>query len=98
MITLKKEKKQTEKLKAYQKKKVEEKEELEELLKEAEENQKEFDQIRKEEKKKQRQKLIQKERDKANQVIKNLKYNKGILDLRKVIKKIENTDRNEKTN
>jgi len=96
MITLKKEKKQTEKLKAYQKKKVEEKEELEELLKEAEENQKEFDQIRKEEKKKQRQKLIQKERDKANQVIKNLKYNKGILDLRKVIKKIENTDQDKK--
>ncbi len=92
MITLKKEMKQTEKLKAYQKKKVEEKEELEELLKEAEEKQKELDQIRKEEKKKQREKLIQKERDKAHEIIKNLKYNEGILALRKVIKKIENTD------
>ena len=92
MITLKKEMKQTEKLKAYQQKKVEEKKELEELLKEAEENQKELDHIRKEEKKKQREKLIQKERDKANQIIKNLKYNEGILALRKVIEKIENTD------
>jgi hypothetical protein len=92
MITLKKEMKQTEKLKAYQQKKVEEKEELEELLKEAEEKQKELDQIRKEEKKKQREKLIQKERDKAHEIIKNLKYNEGILALRKVIKKIENTD------
>ncbi|MHA1235833.1 MAG: hypothetical protein ACTSQL_12220, partial [Promethearchaeota archaeon] len=92
MITLKKEMKQTEKLKAYQQKKVDEKEELEELLKEAEEKQKELDQIRKEEKKKQREKLIQKERDKAHEIIKNLKYNEGILALRKVIKKIENTD------
>ena len=92
MITLKKEMKQTEKLKAYQEKKEEEKEELEELLKEAEENQKELDQIRKEEKKKQREKLIQKERDKAHEIIKNLKYNEGILALRKVIKKIEHTD------
>jgi len=92
MITLKKEKKQTEKLKAYQKKKEEEKEELEELLKEAEEKQKELDQIRKEEKKKQREKLIQKERDKAHEIIKNLKYNEGILALKKVIMKIENTD------
>ena len=92
MITLKKEMKQTEKLKAYQQKKVEEKKELEELLKEAEENQKELDHIRKEEKKKQREKLIQKERDKAHEIIKGLKYNEGILALRKVIKKIENTD------
>ncbi|TET04588.1 MAG: hypothetical protein E3J90_00950 [Promethearchaeota archaeon] len=92
MITLKKEMKQTEKLKAYQEKKEEEKEELEELLKEAEEKQKELDQIRKEEKKKQREKLIQKERDKAHEIIKNLKYNEGILALRKVIKKIEHTD------
>ncbi|MBY8980024.1 MAG: hypothetical protein KGD72_06520 [Candidatus Lokiarchaeota archaeon] len=92
MITLKKEMKQTEKLKAYQQKKVEEKEEVEELLKEAEEKQKELDQIRKEEKKKQREKLIQKERDKAHEIIKNLKYNEGILALKKVIMKIENTD------
>ena len=96
MITLKKEMKQTEKLKAYQQKKVEEKEELEELLKEAEDKQKELDQIRKEEKKKQREKLIQKERDKAHEIIKNLKYNEGILALKKVIKKIENTDQDKK--
>ncbi len=91
MITLKKEKKQTEKLKAYQKKKVEEKKELEDLLKEAEESQKELDHIRKEEKKKQREKLIQKELDKAHEIIKNLKYNEGILALTKIIKKIKDT-------
>ena len=92
LFILKKEMKQTEKLKAYQKKKVEEKRELEELLKDADEKQKELDKIRKEEKFKQREKLIQKERDLANDIIKTLRYNEGILALRKVIKKIENTN------
>jgi len=94
LFILKKEMKQTEKLKAYQQKKVEEKRELEELLKDADEKQKELDKIRKEEKRKQRAKLIQKERDSANDLIKRLRYNEGILALRKVIKKIENTDLN----
>ncbi|MHA1508656.1 MAG: hypothetical protein ACTSO6_08140 [Promethearchaeota archaeon] len=92
MITLKKEMKQTEKLKAYREKKEEEKEELEELLKEAEKKEKELEHIRKNEKKKQREKLNEKERSKAHEMIKDLKYNEGILALRIVIKKIENTD------
>ncbi|MHA1235537.1 MAG: hypothetical protein ACTSQL_10685, partial [Promethearchaeota archaeon] len=92
MITLKKEMKQTEKRKKYREKKEEEKEELEELLKEAEEKEKELEHIRKDEKKKQRKKLNEKERGKAHEMIKDLKYNEGILALRIVIKKIENTD------
>ncbi|NVM46511.1 MAG: hypothetical protein HWN79_16510 [Candidatus Lokiarchaeota archaeon] len=92
LIILKKEMKQTEKLKAYQQKKVEEKKELEELLKDADEKQKELDQQKKVEKRKQREKLIQKERDIASDIIKTLKYNEGVLALRRIIKKIENTD------
>jgi len=92
MITLKKEKKQAENLDKKRIMILGKRNGLEVLLKEAEEKQKELDDIRKDEKKKQRVKLIQKERGKANQVIKNLKYNEGILALRKVIKKIENTD------
>ena len=92
LIILKKEMKQTEKLKAYQQKKVEEKKELEELLKDADEKQKELDKQKKEEKRKQRERLIQKERENANEIIKSLKYNEGVLALRKIIKKIENTD------
>ena len=84
--------KQTEKLKAYHQKKVEEKKELEELLKDADEKQKELDQQKKVEKRKQREKLIQKERDSASDIIKTLKYNEGVLALRRIIKKIENTD------
>jgi len=92
LIILKKEMKQTEKLKAYQQKKVEEKKELEELLKDADEKQKELDQQKKVEKRKQREKLIQKERDIASDIIKTLKYNEGVYALRRIIKKIENTD------
>ncbi|MFW9949477.1 MAG: hypothetical protein ACFFKA_05065, partial [Candidatus Thorarchaeota archaeon] len=92
LIILKKEMKQTQKLKAIQQKKIEEKKELEELLKEADEKQKELEIIRKEEKRKQREKIIQKERDIANDIIKTLRYNEGVLALKKVIKKIENTD------
>jgi hypothetical protein len=84
--------KQTEKLKAYQLKKVEEKKELEDLLKDADEKQKELEKIRKIEKRKQREKLIHKERDSANEIIKALKYNEGILALRTIIKKIANTE------
>ncbi|MHA1459883.1 MAG: hypothetical protein ACTSO8_00225, partial [Promethearchaeota archaeon] len=92
LFILKKEMKQTEKLEAYQQKKVEERRELEELLKEADEKQKELEKIRKIEKRKQREKLIRNERDRANNTIKTLRYNEGILELRRVIKKIENTD------
>ncbi|MBY9016326.1 MAG: hypothetical protein KGD68_11585 [Candidatus Lokiarchaeota archaeon] len=92
LITLNKEKKQTKRLEALKQKKVEKDKELKLILKEAEEKQEELDQIRKEEKKKQREKLIQKERDEAHEIIKNLKYNEGILALIKIIKKIENTE------
>jgi len=92
LITLNKEKKQTKRLKALKQKKVEKEKELKLILKEADEKQVELDQIRKEEKKKQREKLIQKERDEAHEIIKNLKYNEGILALTKIIKKIENTE------
>jgi len=92
LIILKKEMKQTEKLKAYQQKKVEEKQELEELLKDADEKQKELESIRKVEKRKQREKLIKEELDSAIDLIKELKYNEAIFALRKINKKIENTD------
>jgi hypothetical protein len=95
LVILKKEMKQTEKLKEIQKKKVEEKKELEDLLKEADEKQRELEKIRKAEKRKQREKIIQKERDAANEIIKTLRYNEGILALRDIIKKIENTDLDE---
>ena len=62
------------------------------MLKDADEKQKEFDKTRKEEKRKHREKLVQNERDIANDIIKTLKYNEGVLALRKVIKKLESTD------
>ena len=89
LFILKKEMKQTEKIKAMQQKKVEEKKELEVLLKEAEKKRKELDQIRKEEKRKRREEIVQKELDAANNIIKTLRYNEGILMLKKVIKKLE---------
>ena len=92
LITLNKEKKQTAKLEALKQRKVEEQKELKLILKEADEKKKELDQIRKSEKKKQRTRLIQKERDEAHDIIKNLKYNEGILALTKIIKKIKNTE------
>ncbi|GAH39384.1 unnamed protein product, partial [marine sediment metagenome] len=48
-----------------------------------------LDQIRKEEKRKRREEIVQKELDIANEIIKDLKYNEGILKLKKVIKKLE---------
>ena len=45
--------------------------------------------IKKEEKRKRREEIVQKELDIANEIIKNLKYNEGILMLKKVIKKLE---------
>ncbi len=89
LFILKKEMKQTEKIKAMQQKKVEEKKELEVILKEAEKKRMEHDQIKKEESRKQREEIVQKELDVANKIIKDLKYNEGILKLKKVIKKLE---------
>jgi hypothetical protein len=89
LFILKKEMKQTEKIKAMQQKKVEERKELEVLLNEAENKRKELDQINKEEKRKRREEIVQKELDAANDIIKDLKYNEGIFKLKKVIKKLE---------
>ena len=89
LFILKKEMKQTEKIKAMQQKKVEEEKELKLILKEADEKRKELDEIRKEEKRKRREGIVQKELDVANEIIKDLKYNEGILKLKKVIKKLE---------
>lgn len=89
LFILKKEMKQTERLEALKKKKVEEEKELKLILKEADEKRKELDQIKKEEKRKRREEIVQKELDVANEIIKDLKYNEGILKLKKVIKKLE---------
>jgi hypothetical protein len=89
LFILKKEMKQTEKIKAMQQKKVEDKKELEGLLKEAEKKRKELDDIKKEEKRKRREDIVQKELEIANDIIKDLKYNEGILKLKNVIKKLE---------
>jgi len=89
LFILKKEMKQTEKIKAMQQKKVEEEKELKLILKEADEKRKELDKMRKEENRKQREGIVQKELDVANEIIKDLRYNEGILKLKKVIKKLE---------
>ena len=92
LIMLKKEMNQASRLKFYQQRIIQEKLELEELLRDADENQKELDKRRKLEKRKQREKLIQKELDSVNDIVKMLKYNEAVLGLRKIIKKIENTN------
>ncbi len=89
LFILKKEMKQTEKIKAMQEKKVEEQKELEVLLKEADIKQQELEKVRKEEKRKQREKIIQEEMEETNLIIKDLKYNEAILKLKRVIRKLE---------
>jgi len=89
LFILKKEMKQTEKIKAIQEKKVEERKELEVLLKEADLKQQELEKTRKEEKRKQREKIIEEEMENANSVIKDLKYNEAILKFKRVIRKLE---------
>ena len=89
LFILKKEMKQTEKIRAMQKRKLEEEKELEVLLKEAEEKRKELEKVKKEEKRKQRELVIQEKLDEANNIIKNLKYNEAILKFKKAIRKLE---------
>jgi len=91
LFILKKEMKQTEKIKERQEKKKEEQKELEILLKEADLKQQELEKIKKEEKRKQREKVIEEEMENANSVIKDLKYNEAILRLKRVIRKLEKT-------
>jgi len=87
LFILKKEMKQTEKIKAIQQKKLEEEKEIETLLKEADIRRKELEEIRKEEKRKKREEFIEQELENANNIIKDLKYNEAIWKLKKVIKK-----------
>ncbi|MFX1360398.1 MAG: hypothetical protein ACFFDL_02410 [Promethearchaeota archaeon] len=89
LFILKKEMKQTEKIRAMQKRKLEEEKELEVLLKEAEEKRKELEKVKKEEKRKQRELIIQEKLDEANNIIKDLKYNEAILKFKKIIRKLE---------
>ncbi|MGB5910163.1 MAG: hypothetical protein WBH31_03100 [Promethearchaeia archaeon] len=89
LFILKKEMKQTEKIRAIQKRKLDEEKELEVLLKEAEEKRKELGKVKKEEKRKQRELAIQQKLDEANNIIKDLKYNEAILKFKKVIRKLE---------
>jgi len=87
LLILKKEMKQTDKIKAYQQKKLEEEKELETLLEEAETKRKELEIIRKEDKQKKREKVIEEEIELASNIIKDFKYNEAILKLKKIIKK-----------
>ena len=89
LFILKKEMKQTEKIRAMQKRKLEEEKELEVLLKEAEEKRKELEKVKKEEKRKQRELIIQEKLDETNSIIKDLKYNEAILKFKKSIRKLE---------
>ncbi len=88
LFILKKEMKQAEKIKTMLQKKEEEEKELEILLKEADERRLELEKIRKEEKRKQREQAIEEELEKANNVIKNLKYNEGIFMIIQLIKRL----------
>jgi hypothetical protein len=87
LFILKKEMKQTEKIKAMQLKKLEEEKEIKTLLKEAEIKSKELEDIRREEKRRKREEFIEQEMENANNIIKDLKYNEAIWKLKKVIKK-----------
>ncbi|MFX0176868.1 MAG: hypothetical protein ACFE85_11620, partial [Candidatus Hodarchaeota archaeon] len=87
LFVLKKEMKQTEKVKAMQQKKLEEEKEIETLLKEAEIKRKELEEIRKKEKQKKREEFIEQELENVKNIIKDLKYNEAIWKLKKVIRK-----------
>ncbi len=89
LFILKKEMKQEEKIKEMQKKKRDEEKELESLLLEAEMRRIELEKSKKEEKRLKREKVVQEEWDRANSMIKELKYNEAILILKKVLKKLE---------
>jgi len=89
LFILKKERKQHEKLKTLKQVKIEKDQEIEALLKEAEIKRNEQEEIKKEEKKKKREEFVEKEWERANGVIKDLKYNEGVIILKKVAKKLK---------
>jgi len=89
LFILKKEKKQTEKLKALKQVKIEKVQEIEALLKEAEIKRNEQEIIKKEEKRIKREEFIKEEWERANGILKDLKYNEAIVVLKKVARKLK---------
>ena len=89
LFILKKEMKQTEKLKALKQLKIDKEQEIEDLLKEAEIKRNEQEVIKKEEKRKKREEFIEKEWERANIICSDLKYNEAIIVLKKVARKLK---------
>ncbi|MFX1526272.1 MAG: hypothetical protein ACFFB4_01745, partial [Promethearchaeota archaeon] len=89
LFILKKEMKQVERIKVMQKRKLEEEKEIEVLLREADEKRKEGEKVKKEEKREKRELVMHQKLEEANNIINDLKYNEGILKLRKLIGKLE---------
>ncbi len=89
LFILKREMKQTEKLKALKRIKIDKEQEIEDLLKEAEIKREEQEIIKKEEKRKKREEFVNEEWERAGTIIKDLKYNEAIVALKKVGKKLK---------
>ena len=88
LVNLKKEQKQEEKIKSYKEEKIKQEMELQALLKEAEDKRREIEESKKEDKKRLRAKLINEDIEKANLKINDLRYNEGIIELKKIIDKL----------
>ncbi|MHA1456932.1 MAG: hypothetical protein ACTSR5_13285 [Promethearchaeota archaeon] len=89
LFILKREMKQTEKLKALKRIKIDKEQEIEALLKEADIKRNEQEKIKKEEKRKKREEFVNEEWERAGTIIKDLKYNEAIVALKKVGKKLK---------
>ena len=89
LFILKKEMKQTEKLKALQQVKIDKEQEIKALLKEAEIKRIEQEKLKKDDKRKKREEFIEEEWERANLILKDLKYNEATVALRKVAKKLK---------
>ncbi|MHA1191046.1 MAG: hypothetical protein ACTSP9_01965 [Promethearchaeota archaeon] len=89
LFILKREMKQTEKLKALNRIKIDKEQEIEALLKDADIKRNEQEIIKKEEKRKKREEFVNEEWERAGGIIKDLKYNEAIAALKKVGKKLK---------
>ena len=89
LFILKKEIKQTEKLKALKQLKIDKVQEIEALLKQADIKRDEQEIIKKEEKRKKREEFITEEWERANLICSELKYNESIVVLKKVARKLK---------
>ncbi|MCJ7648750.1 MAG: hypothetical protein MUP85_09080, partial [Candidatus Lokiarchaeota archaeon] len=89
LFILKKEMKQSEKLKALKQFKIDKDQEIEDLLKEADIKRNEQEIIKKEEKRKKREEFIEEEWERANLICSELKYNEAIVVLKKVARKLK---------